>query len=152
MDIGLVDWSDLNYDDSYVLSDPNAPYGRKTEERIDYIDSMRRRTKAAAIAVVNLVEGFQQSTALRVISNQIIKSATSTAANYRAACVARSGKEFYAKMSIVVEEADETVFWLEILYESNLKVEKAAIIPLGKEWREISKIMSSARKRAKSRT
>ena len=112
---------------------------------------MRRRTKAAAIAIINYIEDCKQSTSLRVISNQIIKSATSTAANYRAACLARSGREFFAKMSIVVEEADETVFWLEILYESKVKVDKEGIIPLGKEWREISKIMNTARKNAKGK-
>ena len=53
-------------------------------------------------------------------------------------------------MSIVVEEADETVFWLEILYESKIKINKEGVIPLGKEWREITKIMSAARKKAKN--
>ena len=147
----MPDWFDLGYDDSYSVTDPQAPYGSSRSEREIYIDGMRRRTKEAAIAIINYIEDCKPSTSLRVISNQIIKSATSTAANYRAACVARSGREFFAKMSIVVEEADETVFWLEILYESKIKVNKEGIIPLGKEWREITKIMSAARKKAKGK-
>ena len=147
----MPDWFDLGYDESFIVNDPKSTYGRSSSDREAYIDAMRKRTKAAAIAIINYIENCQQSTSLRVISNQIIKSATSTAANYRAACVARSGREFYAKMSIVVEEADETVFWLEILYESKIKVDKEGIVPLGKEWREITKIMSAARKKAKDR-
>jgi four helix bundle protein len=54
----------------------------------------------------------------RIIGKQLIRSVTSTAANYRAACLSRSKKEFYSKISIVVEEADETLFWLEILKDS----------------------------------
>ncbi len=133
------------------MNDPEVGYGRSRSEREIYIEKMRRRTKAAAIAIINYIENCKPSTSLRVISNQIIKSATSTAANYRAACLARSGREFFAKMSIVVEEADETVFWLEILYESKVTVDKEGIIPLGKEWREISKIMNAARKNAKGK-
>ena len=146
----MPDWFDLDYEDGYFLDDPESSYGRSVSHREVYIDAMRRRTKAAAIAIIDYIEDCKQSISLRVISNQIIKSATSTAANYRAACVARSGKEFFAKMSIVVEEADETVFWLEILYESKIKINKEGVIPLGKEWREITKIMSAARKKAKN--
>ena len=145
----MPDWFDLGYEESYSVNEPKVGYGRSRSEREVYIEKMRRRTKAAAIAIINYITDCKPSTSLRVISNQIIKSATSTAANYRAACLARSGREFFAKMSIVVEEADETVFWLEILYESKVKVDKEGIIPLGKEWREISKIMNTARKNAK---
>ena len=145
----MPDWFDLGYEESFFVNDPESSYGAPRSDREMYIDTMRRRTKAAAIAIIDYIEDCRPSTSLRVISNQIIKSSTSTAANYRAACLARSGREFYAKMSIVVEEADETVFWLEVLYESKVKVNKEGIIPLGKEWREISKIMNAARKTAK---
>ena len=147
----MPDWFDYGYEDSYTVNDPASGYGPSRSDRELYIEKMRRRTKAAAVAIINFMEDCKPSTSLRVISNQIIKSATSTAANYRAACLARSGREFFAKMSIVVEEADETVFWLEILYESTVKVDKEGIVPLGKEWREISKIMNAARRSAKGK-
>ncbi|THH41731.1 four helix bundle protein [Neolewinella litorea] len=132
-------------EESFVLQDSDSPYGGNSTERINFIHTLRGRTKAAAVAIINFLETDRPSIAMREVSRQLIRSATSTAANYRAACLARSGREFFAKMSIVVEEADETVFWLEILYESNLGVNKDALIPLGREWREISKIMSKAR-------
>lgn len=81
-----------------------------------------------------------------VIRKQIICSATSVAANYRAVCRARSERERYAKMCIVVEEADETAFWLEL-------IEELEIIPIAKvnefknETEEILKVMSSYKKK-----
>ncbi|WP_255412204.1 MULTISPECIES: four helix bundle protein [Aquimarina] len=81
----------------------------------------------------------------KIIGYQIIKSATSTAANYRASCVSRSKKEFYSKISITVEEADETLFWLEVLKDAGLGSEKI-INPLISEAKEILKVVSKARK------
>jgi four helix bundle protein len=84
---------------------------------------------------------------LRIVGKQLIRSATSVAANYRAACRARSKAEFAAKMSIVVEEADETLFWMEILKEAGLvPVEK--LVGLKKEATEILYAVSTARKNA----
>lgn len=88
---------------------------------------------------------LKKSEATKVIGYQIIKSATSTAANYRASCIARSKKEFFAKISITVEEADETVFWLEVLRDTGLATDKV-IIPLLNEAEEILKVLSKARK------
>ncbi|HRW21067.1 MAG TPA: four helix bundle protein, partial [Bacteroidales bacterium] len=64
-----------------------------------------------------------------IIGNQLLRSATSVAANYRATCRSRSKAEFFSKISIVVEEADESLFWLEVLLEGSLMPEKE-IIPL----------------------
>jgi len=78
----------------------------------------------------------------------LLRSATSVTANYRAACRARSKAEFVAKLSIVVEEADETLLWLEMIEESGIaKVEES----LKKEAKEILFIMSASRKSAKGR-
>ncbi|MBC6993377.1 four helix bundle protein [Lewinella lacunae] len=110
---------------------------------------MRQRTKAAAIAIVNLMGKQKETPVLRVISFQLLKSATSAAANYRAACRARSTNEFYAKMSIVVEETDETLFWLEMLHDSEIPIDKAAVTLLGKEWQEILMIMAKSRSNVK---
>jgi len=71
------------------------------------------------------------------------------AANYRAACRARSGKEFFAKLCIVVEEADESEFWLEMILESKLSNDVAEVERLLKEATEILKLVSKARKNAK---
>jgi len=75
----------------------------------------------------------------------LLRSATSVAANYRAACRARSSAEFYAKISIVIEEADETLFWLELLAESGATTE-ASVAHLKKEATAILSVMAKARK------
>ncbi|SHI67770.1 four helix bundle protein [Flavobacterium terrae] len=80
-------------------------------------DELKLRTKKFSLEIINLVESLPNSISCRVIANQIIRSGTSVAANYRAACRARSDKEFISKMNIVLEEADETVFWLEIILD-----------------------------------
>jgi four helix bundle protein len=71
-------------------------------------DELKERTKRFAIQVIKLVDGLKQSTSTHVLSKQIIRSATSIGANYRAACGARSKSEFIAKLQIAREESDET--------------------------------------------
>jgi four helix bundle protein len=83
----------------------------------------------------------------RAVANRIIRSATSFAANYRAACRARSRAEFITKLGVVEEEADETAFWLELIIDSAL-VTKARIHPLLMEAGEIVAIMAASRKSA----
>src|SRR2546427_6439878 len=78
------------------------------------------RTKAFALAVVGLVEELPRGRTAEVLGIQLLRSATSVGANYRAACRARSRKEFIAKMGIVEEEADESDFWLGLLLERGL--------------------------------
>lgn len=114
-------------------------------ERIQFIENFKKRTKALSVSIILFYDKLNKTEAVRIIGRQIIKSATSTAANYRAACIARSDREFYAKMSIVTEEADETLFWLEVLEEANL-ANPELIKPLKQEALEVSKIVSSARK------
>ena len=89
---------------------------------------------------------------MEVIRYQVLKSGTSTAANYRAACRARSQREFYAKMSIVVEEADETVCWLQTINESCLTIDRNELKVIGNEYFELVKIFSRARKNARDRS
>ena len=81
---------------------------------------LKRRTKAFALRILKLVDALPRTTAGRALALQIVRSGTSVAANYRAACRARSIADFIAKMGIVEEEADETLFWLELLGESEL--------------------------------
>ncbi len=97
---------------------------------------MQRRMMNLAIAVIKLTKNFPLSQESKVITYQIIKSASSTAANYRAACRAKSTKDFISKMGIVEEECDETAFWLELVEAINLS-NKTEVTPLLKEASEI---------------
>ncbi len=81
---------------------------------------MKERTKQFALSIITLSKLLQGSESARIINRQLLRSATSVAANYRAACRGRSNAEFYSKICIVVEEADETEFWLELLRDSQL--------------------------------
>ena len=108
---------------------------------------LKARTKDFALRVIRLVDALPNSIKGRTIANQIIRSATSVAANYRAACRARSRVEFIAKIGIVEEEADETAFWLELIIDSKIR-SKAQIEPLLKEAGELVAIMAASRKSA----
>ncbi|PYJ17913.1 MAG: four helix bundle protein [Verrucomicrobia bacterium] len=81
---------------------------------------LKKRTKAFALRILKLVDALPKTTAGRALSSQIVRSGTSVAANYRAACRAKSTADFIVKVGIVEEEADETLFWLELLEESEL--------------------------------
>ena len=81
---------------------------------------LKKRTKAFALRVLKLVDALPKTTAGRALASQIVRSGTSVAANYRSACRAKSNADFISKMSIVEEEADEALFWLELLEESEL--------------------------------
>jgi four helix bundle protein len=75
-------------------------------------DELKNRTKQFSLLILSLVEKMPNSISSRVVINQLAKSATSVGANYRAVCRARSDNEFVAKLNIVLEEVDETQFWL----------------------------------------
>src|SRR5467141_4009484 len=92
----------------------NSEFGMRNEP------DLKKRTKAFALRILKLVDALPKTTAGRALASQIVRSGTSVAANYRAACRARSTADFIAKMGIVEEEADETLFWLELLEESQL--------------------------------
>lgn len=81
---------------------------------------LKLRTKQFALEVVKLYRELRNSEESRVIGKQLLRCGTSVGANYRAACRSRSKAEFISKTSIVLEEADEAVFWLELLLESKL--------------------------------
>lgn len=108
------------------------------------------RTKMLAVKIINGLSELAYSDKVSVIRKQIFRSASSIAANYRAMCRARSDKEKYAKICIVVEEADETVFWLEIIQEVNI-ASKIMIDELMKESLEILKVMSTYKSKLKSK-
>src|SRR5579863_785839 len=83
-------------------------------------DDLRARTKAFAVRVVRLYKSLPFSADAQVLGQQLLRSATSVAANYRAACRARSRRDFLFKLGIVEEEADESLFWLEFIGEAGL--------------------------------
>jgi four helix bundle protein len=113
---------------------------------------LKRRTKAFALRILKLVDALPKTIAGRVLASQIVRSGTSVAANYRAACRARSTAEFIAKMGIVEEESDETLFWLELLEESDL-VSAPKLVAIKQEANEliaitIASIKTARRKRS----
>jgi four helix bundle protein len=85
-----------------------------------FAQAMRSKTKEFALDAIKMFNRLPRNEEARIIGEQFLRSSTSVAANYRAACRSRSRAEFYSKMSIVVEETDESLFWLEILEESCL--------------------------------
>lgn len=116
----------------------------KTKE--EFVAWLKERTKSFAIRTIVLCNALPKNQATQVIGYQLIKSATSVAANYRAACRGRSGAEFYSKMCTVVEESDESVFWYEVLNEADLGKNKEELEVLMSEAIEIVSLMSTVRK------
>ena len=86
----------------------------------EFVEMLKKRTKKFGVDIILFCDSLKKKKASSVVTYQIVKSATSTGANYRAACRGRSQAEFFSKLCIVVEEADESVFWLEVIEESNL--------------------------------
>lgn len=111
---------------------------------------LQQRTKQFALRVITLVKALPKIDVGRIIGNQLLRAGTAVGANYRAACRARSMIEFIAKLGIVIEEADECCFWLELIIESGV-MKKALVERLLQEANELVAIMvasknSSARK------
>ena len=98
----------------------SAEFGMRNDRKPMNEPDLKQRTKEFALRILRLVDTLPKTTAGRSLASQILRSATSVAANYRAACRAKSTADFIAKMGIVEEEADETLFWLELLEESEL--------------------------------
>ena len=113
-------------------------------------EELKERTKQFALRVMHLVDALPKSTKARAIAQQIVRSGTSVAANYRAACRARSRAEFISRIGVVEEEADETALWLELIIADKILADKK-VLPLLTEANEVVAIMAasfiSARKR-----
>jgi four helix bundle protein len=110
---------------------------------------LKNRTKAFALRIMKLVEAVPASTAGTTVGRQIIRSGTSVGANYRAACRARSRAEFAAKIGVVIEVADETAFWLEMIVGSGLLPE-SRVHDLAREADELTAILVATAKQLKS--
>src|SRR5271170_5097460 len=110
---------------------------------------LKSRTKSFAIRIVNLFRSLQRSPDAQTLGKQLLRCGTSVAANYRAVCRARSQAEFIARMGIVVEEADESVFGLELLGETGvIRIERAN--ELLSEADELVKIFGASLRTSKS--
>ena len=108
---------------------------------------LKRRTKQFALRVMKLMGSLPQDSVARAIGNQLLRSGTSVGANYRAACRGRSKAEFIAKLGIVVEEADESAYWLELIIVGQLLTANL-VEPLLQEANELTAIMVASRKSA----
>ena len=112
-------------------------------------EEMKKRTKDFAKRVINLCRQLPETREGRLIANQIFRSGTSVGANYRAACRARSKADFIAKLGIVLEETDESLYWLEILSETQI-VKADLLEPLMEEASELVAIFVTSLKTAKN--
>ena len=104
---------------------------------------LKDRTKKFALRVMHFVDALPDTPKGRAIASQPVRSGTSVAANYRAACRGRSHAEFISKIGVAEEEADETVLWLELIVEDKLLPE-TKIAPLLKEANELTAIMAAS--------
>ena len=118
--------------------------------KIEKIEAFKLRTKQFAIRIIKLFQNLPKTDEARIIGKQLLRSATSTAANYRAACRARSDADFFSKISIVLEEADETLFWIEIVIETEI-MNGERLKPLYVQAEEIVKIIITIRNKRKSK-
>lgn len=116
-------------------------------EHMDSIE-LKDRTKRFALNVLKLVDALPQTTAGRALGNQLVRSGTAVAANYRAACRGRSKAEFTAKLGTVLEESDESCFWMELIIEGTL-LSREKVMPLLDEANQLTAIFVSAIKTAK---
>jgi four helix bundle protein len=133
-----------------VFGDPPSSYGSdRRKSSVEFATELKARTKEVAKRLINFMEGSGKGPAMNVIRYQLLKSGTSVGANYRAACRARSKREWYAKICIVVEECDESVFWIELLEESNVQVDLTEIRAIGKEYQKLLQIFAKARANTK---
>jgi four helix bundle protein len=116
---------------------------------LDKHQELRRRTKDFALRIMRMCRTIPSTRETNIINNQILTSATGVAANYRAVKLARSKAEFISKLGIVIEEADETVFWLELLSDSGI-IPASKLRELMAEGNELVAIFLASRKTAKS--
>ena len=117
--------------------------------RIERARELQDRAKKFALRIIGAFARLPKSEEARVLGRQFLRSGTSVAANYRAACRARSAADFISKISVVVEEADETLFWLELIVEAKL-VPAKVVEPLILECEELLKIFSASLATAKA--
>ena len=116
-------------------------------EKVQFIEEFKIRTRKFVVDNIRFYRRLPKTEEEVIAGKQLLRSASSVRSNYRAACRSRSQAEFFSKMSIVVEEADESVFWMEVMIEAGI-VSREEIELLLKEANEILAVVSKARKSA----
>jgi four helix bundle protein len=111
-------------------------------------EQLRARTKEFALNVLRLCQSLPRNSEAQTLGRQLLRSGTSVAANHRAACRARSKAEFIAKIGVVLEEADETTFWPELLRDGQV-ITAEHLHSLLAESEELTRIFSASRRTAK---
>ncbi len=117
--------------------------------KLEFARQMQARTKAFAVHVIKFFGKLPKTDEARVLGRQLLRSGTSVAANYRAACRSKSEADFISKLGTVVEEADESLLWLELLEEADI-CSSAPVAPLKVEADELLRIFSKSLNTAKS--
>ncbi|MEJ8756318.1 four helix bundle protein [Pontibacter sp. H259] len=112
-----------------------------------FAELFKLRTKNYALRIVKLFQSLPNKPEAHILGKQLLRSSTSVAANYRAACRARSKAEFISKIGVVLEEADESLFWIEILEESEI-VNSMKLSNLKQEALALTAILATTRKNA----
>src|SRR5580658_169342 len=116
----------------------------ENNQKTDFAEAFKKRTKKFVVDNIKFFRTLPKTEEAKIIGRQLLRSSSSVGANYRAACRARSQAEFHSKLSIVVEEADESVFWMEILVEAEV-VKLSELNHLSDEANQILKIASTSR-------
>ena len=111
-------------------------------------EALKDRTKQFALRIIRVVRSLPLGPEGKIIGHQLLRSGMSVAANYRAVCRARSKAEFLAKLAIVIEEADESAFWLELLADAGL-VARPKLVDLQSEANQLVAIFNASRTTAK---
>ena len=111
-----------------------------------FSEELKTRTKKFAVSIIKLTKSFPKEEEAYIIKKQLLRSAFSVASNYRAVCRARSDAEFFSKLSIVVEEADEVLFWLELLIEAEICIG----MEIDKNYKEANEILAIVAKSRKT--
>ncbi len=114
----------------------------------NFNEKFRIRTKKFALDIIKLFQVLPKTDEARIMGKQLLRCSTSVAANFRAACRARSTKEYFAKICIVVEECDEAVFWLELLKEANI-IQSEKLEYLQNESEELIAVFAKTKKNIK---
>ena len=114
-------------------------------------EELKRRTKEFAHRCIKVCAELPNTPLGNLVRGQLLRSSTSVPANYRASCVAQSKAAFVSKISIVIEEADESEFWLQMIIDENL-LKKERVLSLLKEAGELTSIFISSRKTASRKT
>ena len=122
----------------------------ENNSKTEFAEAFRKRTKKFVVDNIKFFRTLPKTEEAKIIGRQLLRSSSSVGANYRAACRARSQAEFHSKLSIVVEEADESVFWMEILIEAEV-VKPVELDYLSDEANQILKIAAASRKTVSSK-